>query len=404
MNRLVVAVALLLACASCQRGGQSQAGRTGPVRGHAGNLENGNLLNLVFGATVIDRDNELSYENSAAQAIDGTDLSTWTSAPGGPLTGVFSLPAPTRLQRVGIAVPATKSPAPATLRVETSPDGTTWSQAATLRVRFESPAPQFSELRGIVARYLRFTFESGDYTKSILSLHANGAEIEAYRQPPIEGCWKINGEAAMFSRSGNRVTGVIGRMAVDGGTDGRVYRLMWLDGPMWGFAAVSVSPDGQRLSGVRWHEEVNPKSNGDGWLGERVPCGARAVVDGNAIVDALVARSAVWRLYGLTFDRQDRLVAENSTAALEVLVRLVRDRPRHRFRLVAREFRAPTEEANRARCAKRLTSLRSVLSARGADLSRIELVTAGTERSELAIDFTSQRVMESGVDLQVVPR
>ena len=401
MSRLLLATAFLFALAACDRSVETPPAPE-PVRGESGQLENGNLLNLVFGAAAIDRDNELSFESSAAHAIDGSDFTPWTSAPGGPLSGVFSLAAPTRLRRLGAALPKTSSTGPVVLRIETSADGQSWARGIEQPVRTDTEAPQLFELSPVVARYVRVTLDSKDFNKGILSLHAAGAEVEPYAQPAIEGCWEINGQPARFMRSGARVTGKIGPMSVDGGTDGRVYRLMWLEPPMWGYAAVSVSPDGQYLSGVRWHEEVNPKHNGDGWFGRRAPCKEDALI-GTRTVDTLLDRARVWRLYGVRFDRQDRILAAESAETLDEVARVIAAR-RERFRIVAREFRSVSVAANRARCAAKLTAMREALSARGVDLTRVEFVSAGTERSALAVDFTSQRAMDSGVDLQAVAR
>lgn len=404
MNRLAVLAASLLVAAACQQAQPEYTPPPGSLHDEtAERMETDNLLNLAFGASVIDRDNEGHLEVSAAHAIDGTATTPWTSAPGGRLRGVFSLPAPARIARVGVAVLATRSKAKATLRFETSLDGTTWSKPIDLPLTFESAAPQLADA-GVVARYLRVSLDSPDYEKAVLSLYAIGAETAAPVQPPLDGCWEINGQPARFHRNGARVAGVIGKMAVVGGTDGRVWRLMWLDHPMWGYAAVTTGADGQHLSGVRWHEEINPKHNGDGWLGRRVPCTSDAAIDNARIVDAVIRRTGMWRMYGVRFDAQDRILAADSKDALDLAAQLVREHPQHRFRLIAREFRAPDDKENRARCQRKLDAVRDALQARGTDLTRIELVNAGTEISELNIPFTSQQAMDSGVDLAVVPR
>jgi hypothetical protein len=403
VNRIGIAAAFVLALVACQRTAEPEVKSDEPVRGETGKLENDNLLNLVFGAAVVDRDNELSLESSAAHAIDGSDFTAWSAAPGGRLTGVVSLPTATRLQKLGVAMPTSQATGNM-LRIDTSMDGRTWSKGIEANVKTASPEPQLFDLQPVVARYLRVGLESTDPNKAVLSLHATGTEVEPYAQRPIEGCWEINGQPARFARTGAHVTGTIGPMTIDGGTDGRVYRLTWLEGPMWGYAAVSTSVDGQHLTGVRWHEEVNPKHNGDGWFGKRVPCVEAVAMDGAGVADAVIARSSNWRLYGVRFDRQDRVLPAESTQVLDLAARFIAAHPDRHFRVVAREFRSPSPASNRSRCDARLAAMREVLKARGADLSRIEFVNAGTERHPLAVDFTSQRVMDSGVDLQVVPR
>lgn len=407
MNRLAVLAACLLAVAACKRAeapAPAPASKPALPSLHdkaAFRMETDNLLNLVFGASVVDRDNEGHFEVSAAHAIDGTATTPWASAPGGELRGVFSLAAPSTLTRLGAAVAATQSTEKATLHFETSLDGTTWSKTIDVPLALTTGEPQFGNV-SVDARYIRVSADIPGYEKSIASLYAVGRQIEAYRQPPLEGCWEINGQPARFTRNGVHVAGLIGNMAVVGGTDGQVWRLMWLDGPMWGYAAVSTGVDGQRLSGVRWHEEVNPKQNGDGWFGRRVPCASNMPLDHAKIVDTIIRRTGMWRIYGIDFNRG--VMTADNAHALDLVARLVREHPAHRFRLVAREFHGPDEKENRARCQAKLDALRTALQARNTDLSRIEFVIAGTEISELNIPFTSQRSMDSAVDLQVVPR
>lgn len=417
MSRLSLALAVTLACltacnqpaetpAPAEKKPPAAAGQNTEVaelEGPPPKLENDNLLNLVFGAAVIERNVERSYEQTAAHAIDGTSWTNWAGANDDKLVGTYSLATLTRIRQFGITTPPVPGAKPAAFRIETSLDGQTWSTALdtnfplTLR-----PSPRYFDVRPVDARYLRVTFDRGKDIANIQSLHALGNEIARYTQPEIEGCWDVNFEPARFVRSGARVTGTIGNMLVDGGTDGRVYRLMWLDKAMWGFAAVTVSPDGQHLSGVRWHEEMNPKFNGDGWIGQRVTCTSDTPIDGKKIVDSIAGRASLWRLYGVRFDRQDRIVANESTSALDLAAQYIRDHPQHRFRVVAREFRATSEAKNRARCDVKLAAVHEALRTRGTDLSRLELVNAGTARREAVADFTSQRVMDSGVELQVV--
>ena len=410
MNRLAVALVCLLALTACERAERPappQRGDVPPAKRTTDedvSLENDNLLNLVFGAAVIDRSDELSYETSVAHALDGTRMTSWASAPGGKQTATFSLAAPARIRRLGASIGASRGNAPAGVRFETSLDGKTWTSAVEARFKFENSQPQLFDVPSADTRYLRVSAIEPSYHSHILSLHAIGTETAPLQQPSIEGCWQINSVVpARFVRTGARVIGTIGPMIVDGGTDGRVYRLMWRERAMWGYAAVSISAGGQHLSGVRWHEEVNPKNNGDGWLGRRVPCADTTPIDTAQIVDQIISRAGVWRLYGVRLDAQDRIVAAESANALDLAAKIVREHPSHRFRVIAREYRESTEEKNRARCTARLNAVRDALRARGTDLNRVELIVAGSERGPLSVDFTSLHVMDSGVELQVVP-
>lgn len=408
MKRLVLVFACCLAVLACRRdpppapAAQEDEEVDSPFIETPQRLENDNLMNVAFGATVIDRDNEASYENSSAHAIDGMSWTSWNAATNGKLSGVFALAAPTRVRRLGVSLPIVPGGVPARLRIETSLDGAAWAPAFDKSIEQNSGKLRLFDVDPVVARYLRVSLDTSAPASAIESLYVMGEETAPFVQRPLEGCWEINYEPARFVRNGARVTGTIGDMVVDGGTDGRIYRLMWRKQAMWGFAAVAISPDGHRLSGNRWHEEVGPKNNGDGWFGRRVPCAASEPIDTAKIAASLLDRS-FWRMYGVRFDRQDRILVTESAEALDLAARLIRERPRHRFRVIAREFRETTLAKNRSRCLAKLDAMREVLRARGVDVARIEFVNAGTERNPVGVDSTAQRILDSGVDLQAVP-
>jgi hypothetical protein len=401
VNRFAAALVCLLGLAGCERPVESAKPVT--QRAEEDTLENDNRLNLAFGAAVVERSDELSYESTAAHAIDATARTAWISAPGGKQTAIYSLPAPTRITRLGASIVGNRNHAPGGVRFETSVDGRTWNPAVEARFQYGSRAPQWFDVKPIVAQYVRVTAIEPAFQSHFLSLLAIGTETAPVAQPSIEGCWQINMVVpARFVRAGSRVAGTIGPMIVDGGTDGRIYRLMWRERAMWGYAAVTLSPDGQHLSGIRWHEEVNPKNTGDGWLGNRVPCEDTVGIDTAGVADGIMGRAGVWRLYGVRFDSQDRIATEESANALNLTARIIREHPSRHFRVVAREFRESTEEKNRARCTAKLDAVRDALRSRGTDLKRLEFVVAGSERGPLSVDFTTLHVMDSGVELQVV--
>ena len=402
MKRLAVAAAALLLAAACERPADP-ATDTAPVKAVQPPIviENDNLLNLVFGGAVVERNNELNYEDSVAHALDATSTTAWRSAPGGKLSGTFSLAARTKLGRVGVTV---GNDAPAAMRVETSLDGKSWQPLIETNLDGRKRDPQLFDARGTEALFLRFNFPDRDYHNAVLSLYVTGSETAPALRPPLAGCWTINHTMpAKFEQRGARVYGTIDDILVDGGSDGRFYRVMWREGMQWGYAAVSVSADGNHLSGVRWHEEVNPKHNGDGWLGVRVPCTDSNSLDSEHAAKQILDRATLWRIYGLRLDRQNRVIEDESTDALQLAAKFIRDNPNKRFQLVAREFREPSEERNRASANAILEAAKNALAKHGADLSRVATRNAGTERHHLSVDFTSLRVMDSCVELQVLP-
>jgi hypothetical protein len=391
VKRIVFGFACLLAAFACRENPLPASSAAKPADAESAAesppLENDNLLNTVFGATVIERDNEVHYESSAAHSIDGMFWTSWTAAPGGTLSGTFALAAPTRLRRLGVTLPVIADRRAATITIDASLDGTKWFPALRQTFPQDSDAARLFDITPIAARYLRVSLDTTAPVSVIKSIHAIGEETEPFVQPEIEGCWEINFEPARFIRSGARVIGTIGGMTLDGGTDGRVYRFMWLEQATWGYAAVAISPDGNRLTGTRWHEAIGPDHLGDGWMGQRVPCAPNGSIDLATTAGAILDRAGSWRMYAMDYD---------------LAARLIRERPGKRFRVVARNFLNGGADKNRIAAESALIAVEEALRARGADRSRVEFVNAGST-ADARTDSTPRRVMDSAVELQALP-
>ena len=284
-----------------------------------------NLLSLARGASVVSRTAEQMLEASAVHAIDGDWLTAWRSAPAGPeQTLVFSLPARARIERIGVVVPS-QSETPQRVRFEASGDGVAWREITTLAPEPRRD-PQLAAVPPFEASYIRVqTLGTQPYFTSIRSVIAKGQELAAPVQPPIEGCWRINGMPARFTRRGTSVAGVIGNdppMYVLGGTDGRIVRLTWLRGPMWGPAIVTLDPQRRALSGERWHETVRFANSGDGWFGTPLECGSNAAAFPNEteIAAAILKQAGTWTAYG--------------DSALDTIAALIARAPGQRFEIV----------------------------------------------------------------------
>ncbi|HEX6098533.1 MAG TPA: discoidin domain-containing protein [Thermoanaerobaculia bacterium] len=376
-----------------------------------------NALNLLYGATVVSRTGELHLESSAVHTIDAFTETFWTSAPGVPETTlVYSMLAPTRLQRVGISTSRDPQDAVESVAFDASMDGRTWTELGTLKVA-RTHERQFIDVKPVVARYVRFrTLDTaGHYYVRMRGVHATGEEVGMPETPPFTGCWTINGERAHLEQNGARITGVIESdppAYIEGGTDNRLGAIMWMRGPTWGYAAITRSPDGKHLSGLSFFQEAD-KNIGEGWFGERCDAGrgfspnvgrgfSPPAPGGGGLKPRptleLFARAKKVSLYGLVFDKDDRLVEEPSAPTLDAAASLIASSPQ-RMRIVAHELRYDTPAENQRRVAARLQALRAALEKRGVDLARIDFVNAANDSGGIVLRSSLQRALLSRVDL-----
>ena len=364
-------------------------------------IDEDNLLNMAFGASVVSRTAEQNLENSAAHAIDGISLTSWRSPPGSAQeTFILSLPTRAAVTRVGVTTSEFEE-IPTAVRFEASLDGMTWRDVTT--VALESNAgPQMKSVPRFEARYLRLhtVAPAGTVFARVRSFHAIGTELERPKTRSVGGCWTINGFAAQFAQNGAHVTGVIETdppTVLEGGFDGRVAMMMWMQGPMWGYAPITLSPDAAHLTGMKFYEELDTHHAGEGWFGER--CDDRSAGGPAVRMPAIrwLDRAKRYSAFGLAFDANDRLILDLSASALDVIASL------NPSRIVAYEQREDTPEKNLAHTKARLQSLRAALQSRGVDVHRLELIAKGSEWNGPPISCALQRLMTSRVDIIRAP-
>jgi hypothetical protein len=363
-------------------------------------VDTDNLLNLAYGAAVVSRTAELALENSAVHAIDSSITTSWASPPGGTAqTFVFSLRTPARITRIGVTSAESDENTPTSLAFETSLDGSSWRPLQTVQPK-GSKESLYWDVNPTDTQYLRVT-TAGNGPIFIRSLFAGGEELRPPSPPVMNGCWQINELPARFQQSGATITGIIATdppTLLDGGTNGRIGHFLWTQGPMWGYGAIALSPDSSRLAGLRIHEEISTQQYGEGWFGEAIPCPANLTPPAPGSLTPRTPEHR-WTVYGLAFDREDRLLAPSSPA-LDTLARRIAAIPDARFRIVAYELRDNDPATNRKKTDARLAAIRTALQARSVDLARVTFRSAGNELKEPPIHTALQRQMASRIDLE----
>jgi hypothetical protein len=398
---LLICVAVSTACGRAAAPVETAKPRGQEAR-MAPDLDSDNLLAISRGASVVSRTAELSLEFSAVQAIDAMSETLWSAPPlSSDETLVLSLAAPTRIEALGASMLGRSLPR--SMAFETSIDGRSWRPAITYS---PTRADETRPVPPVEARYIRLVITgSKDMPPIIHSIQARGREVAPPVRRSMGGCWEINGNPARFVQDGARISGVIGGAhptLVDGGTDGRVARLMWRRGPTWGYAVVTMTPDGDALSGAVFHETPVTTHYGQAWFGQR--CAAKSSLAALSTgPQQFLERRAPWALFGVVFDQTGAIDAVASKAALDVAAQFIASTPPSaRVRIVAHEFGAKDAASNRRAAAARIDALRAALVARGTDLARVELVASGSDRKDTETAFPIQRLLWSRVDLELV--
>lgn len=366
--------------------------------------ERSSLVSLAHGTSVIARSGEAFNPVSALNAIDGDPGSFWLSPPHDlPQWVTLALPALARIDRVGLRTTRESAFVPKHVSFETSLDGTVWNPLRTVESAVTSDA-QWWNVSPAEARQLRVTMidspTAGDVRLS--SILVTGSELEPVRTGSIEGCWNIDGLSAQFTADGAQIRGRLemGKQAMelDGGADERTVRLTWTRGNDYGVALVAVTPDGQHLSGVAWHEEAIPMFFARSWFGERVPCESSSPAADVPL--HLMHRVGRYSAFGLSFDSSGQLDRRKSEQALVTMARLIQAAG-VRAQIAGHEFREKSAQANHDRTARELESVRTALAEAGVDVSRLTFVAAGSANPRQEPVTEAMRAIYSSIDVEI---
>ncbi len=366
--------------------------------------ERGNLLNMATGASVVSRTGEMTLDNSAVAAIDGESGTGWGAPPADiDQTIVFALPSMTRIEKVGILTPRADSLRINNLRLETSSDGTTFVKLAEPALTSDADSQMFP-VTPVDAQFIRFTLTgaAGNFP-TLLSLQVRGQFLSIARPASITGCWSVNGEPARFQDNGAVISGRIGAdvpIVLSGGAEGAVYRFTWVHGPDHGVAAMTVAPGATTMSGLRWYERAQPTHTGGAWFGDKSACGSVSNAAARDLPATFLERAGRYPLYTLRFDEKDHIDAVDDVS-WNAIVSALEENPAKKLSLVAREYRSESPETNARRSRARIDSLRAALITRRADLSRIELVAAGSDEVLAAPASELIRLMHSAIEISV---
>jgi hypothetical protein len=368
------------------------------IKGPDDSDDRNNLLNFAHGAVAVSRTGEFGLEASAHMAIDGDPLTPWVSPPDEPDQSLlYSLPARARLTSLGVLAGGEPSTFPKNIVFEVSSDGKKFTEATT--VTMTTNGTNIVNVTPVEARYVRFNTRGGGHFVRANSIVARGELLEPVRPGSLDGCWSINGLDASFSQDGSYVTGVVAGktpITLDGGSDGRFYRLLWLRGVEYGIVGLAVSPDGQHLSGTFWHEESYNRFISATWFGEKHPCATHE----HSQIDVLATsmqRYGRYVMYGLQFDDAGHLVESASAAMLGRLATYLKTSGP--VRIEAHELMQPDAARNKAVSQTKIDSLRAALEHRGVDLGKTDFGAVGSDKPHRPASIDAARSIYGAVEL-----
>jgi hypothetical protein len=336
--------------------------------------EAANLVAMARGAAIVSRTAELTLEASAVHVIDGDQNSGWSTPPGDTnQSTVISLPAPGRIEEIGIRSPLNNQLRVNNVSVEVSSDGRRFAMLTEPALTSTRDTQSFP-VTPTEAQYLRVTITGATGNIATLSsVQARGTFLAPVGPPQIAGCWSINGLPAQFTEQGGAVRGRAGSgsapLRFDGGIEGAVYRFVWVRGPDRGYGAITVAPSAEALSGLRWFVKPLLKNSGGSWFGEKSECAPSAPLQNLAA--HFMGRAEPYPLFGLRFGEDDRVDTASSTEALAVIAGIVSSAGSSKVTILSRELRDSDAAINQRRARARLESLRTVLAERRVDLSRV---------------------------------
>ena len=366
--------------------------------------EQTSLLDITRGTTIVSRTGEAALPVSAINTIDGDAGSLWAPPPHDyPQSIVIALGARSRIDRVGIRSITLGGFQPEHVIFERSLDGAAWQPLTTMTSRVVSEA-QWMDVTPSEAAYLRLTIpdvKNDQRDAHLQSLFAHGTETGDRRDPPLDGCWMINGVAAAFTQRGARVFGVVDQhipILLSGGTDGRMWRFNWIRGNDYGYTALTISPDGKILSALNWHEEAIPLFAALPWYGERAACANSKPRDDVTV--RILRRAGHVSMFGLQFAADGQLLADASHEELQSLANIGIGAPVP-IRIVAHEFRQPDAKRNKAIAEREIASLRDALAKLGYDSTHVEWVAAGSDAPRQTPESNAARAIYSSVEVEV---
>jgi outer membrane protein OmpA-like peptidoglycan-associated protein len=259
----------------------------------------------------------------------------------------------------------------------------------------------------IPGRWLRLTVLSNhgspDYTE-IMDFRATGRQLTHTPVANISGTYDTDYSKFHVRQEGTSLTGCYeyNEGILTGGIEGRVLNFTWIEGENKGPAIMVISPDGQELLGLWWHNEAKGPPAGV-WNGKKVSnevggCPHWAGGAAEQLTRDLTEFGRA-RVYGINFDTDSAVIRDESKPTLDKIAAVLKANPGWKMTIEGHTDGTGTAAHNQTLSEQRARAVLAYLTAAGIAADRLQSVGFGATKPVAANDTGLGRAQNRRVEL-----
>jgi outer membrane protein OmpA-like peptidoglycan-associated protein len=348
------------------------------------------LVSFSAGALLVQKPQEYDDSWSAFWLLDERAESGWATPKGTitPQVIVIALPERTVLKRLEFDTAHTDGDGgrgAKDISVEISDlsakDG--FKRVADVSLQDRADRQSFPVAAEVPGRYLRLTVKnnhgSPDYIE-LMDFRGYGTQLTHTPFADISGTYETNFNDFHVRQQGTSVTGCYEHKdgILNGGIEGRIMKITWVEGENRGPAILVFSPDGQQIFGL-WWTAGGDSAPGGTWNGTKKAStvgtcphwagGAREQMAQD------LAQSGRTRIYGINFDTDSDKIRDESKTTLDQIVGLLKGKPDWKLTIEGHTDSTATAAHNQDLSLRRANAVKAYLVTAGVDGARLK--TAG---------------------------
>lgn len=262
---------------------------------------------------------------------------------------------------------------------------------AAVALKPRADKQRFAVAKLIPARWVKLVINknhgSAEYIE-LFDFRAFGVQKTRTAAPNVSGTYATNFQNFHLQQEGASLSGCYehgGGVITNGGIEGRVTRFSWSQTSGRGPAVFSFSPDGKEIMGLWWNEGET-SSTGGLWYGKKISDNVgscphwKGTQTGSSQLAKDIDQAGRARIYGINFDTDSDVIKPESKAALDLIVKLTKDKPDWRFMIEGHTDSTATAVYNQTLSAKRSAAVKTWLIASGVATARFETQGLGATK------------------------